>query len=168
MNPRTVVRERRLPSGMLELRMQLPAAHANARAARALVRGFVQRLGLRGKELARLLLIFDEMLSNAVDHGGAAAAMEREQALGTAAIGVVLRVDGRQWMLDVADRGEGNAAKLRQLLRSQPEIALESERGRGLMLLKDLADVVLVRQRPSHAGIVVSARRTWRAGPASH
>ncbi len=59
-----------------ELRLDLPAAHSAARMARHLVRQFAKAGGLPESELDQLTLVADELLSNAVDHGGGGAALE--------------------------------------------------------------------------------------------
>jgi anti-sigma regulatory factor (Ser/Thr protein kinase) len=65
--------ERSLNGAPQELRLDLPAVHSAARMARHLVRQFARAGGLVGSELDQLVLVADELLSNAVDHGGGAA-----------------------------------------------------------------------------------------------
>ena len=92
-----------------ELRLDLPAAHSAARMARHLVREFALREGVPHPEVESLLLIADELLSNAVDHGGGESARDEIELAEPVRMGLllVLRDDG--WVLEVSDEGGGTA-----------------------------------------------------------
>lgn len=150
------------PSGGEDLRLELPAVHAAARAMRQIVREFARNGGMAGAELNRLLLIFDELLSNAIDHGGGSAASERSEQGSTAKVQISLHIDPCNWTLRVGDEGPGDAEDLRRRLRARSEVPAENERGRGLVLLVELADAVEVRRRRQGPGLVIGARRCWR------
>lgn len=151
------------PSSSEELRLELPAVHAAARAMRQIVREFARTGGMAGAELDRLLLIFDELLSNAIDHGGGGAANERSERRSVSKVQISLHIDPCNWILRVGDEGPGDAEALRRRLRSRAEVPAEDERGRGLVLLAELADAVEVRRRRHGPGLVIGARRCWRA-----
>lgn len=142
-----------------ELRLDLPAAHSAARMARQLVREFAVRGGMAADEVDNLLLVTDELLSNAVDHGGGGAALEESdlQSQVTMQLVLVLREEG--WVLDVADEGHGDPAELDALLHPAGLPDLEDERGRGFFLISGLCQSLSVRRREDGKGLVVTAVR---------
>jgi anti-sigma regulatory factor (Ser/Thr protein kinase) len=142
-----------------ELRLDLPAAHSAARMARQLVREFALRGGMEAGEVDNLLLVTDELLSNAVDHGGGGAALEESDlhAQVTMQLVLVLREEG--WVLDVADEGRGDPEELDALLHPAGLPDLEDERGRGFFLISGLCQSLSVRRREDGKGLVVTAVR---------
>lgn len=142
-----------------ELRLDLPAAHSAARMARQLVREFALRSGMETSEVDGLLLVADELLSNAVDHGGGGAALEESDldARVTMQLVLVLREGG--WVLDVADEGGGDPEEIDALLHPAGPPDLEDERGRGFFLISGLCQSLSVRRREDGKGLVITAVR---------
>jgi anti-sigma regulatory factor (Ser/Thr protein kinase) len=142
-----------------ELRLDLPAAHSAARMARQLVREFALRGGLDPGEVDNLLLVADELLSNAVDHGGGRAALDESdlQSKVTMQLVLVLRESG--WVLDVADEGHGDPQEVDALLHPAGLPDLEDERGRGFFLISGLCQSLTVRRREDGKGLVITAVR---------
>lgn len=166
-----------------ELRLDLPAAHSAARMARHLVRQFARAGGLPDEELDQLTLVADELLSNAVDHGGGGAAFEeasreggasREEGANSgvdaAAVGprmhMLLVVSAQAWEVRVADQGAGDPDVVRALIAPPDGVPdLDDERGRGFFLMAQLVDSLEVRRSPDGLGLELIAKR--RAGAAS-
>ena len=146
-------------SGPPELRLELPAAHSAARMARQLMREFALREGLAEDEVDNLLLVADELLSNAVDHGGGGAARETTELQGGVKMELVLVLRTSGWVLDVADEGGGDPDELDALLHPADLPDLEDERGRGFFLISGLCQSLSVRQRKDGKGLVVTAVR---------
>ena len=138
------------------IELELPAAHAYASVGRRVVTRLVEEHGLPERQQEVIALTASELLSNAVDHGGGDAAMEATET--TARMGLCFELGESGWSLAVSDAGMGDAAQLTELLAGDPLAALEDERGRGLMLLRDLVDEVEVRDNPAGAGVTVIAR----------
>jgi len=146
------------------IELELPAAHAYASVGRRVVSRLVEERGLPERQQEVIALTASELLSNAVDHGGGDAAMEAAET--EARMEMHFELGERGWSLAVSDAGAGDAAQLTELLEGDPFAALEDERGRGLMLLRDLVDELEVRDNPAGTGLTVIARVTdaWRAG----
>ena len=146
-----------------ELRLDLPAVHSAARMARHLVREFSAREGLADEEVDSLLLIADELLSNAVDHGGGEAAREEGDHSEAARMGLtlVLRDDG--WVLEVSDEGGGDPDAVDALLHPADLPDLEDERGRGFFLISGLVQSLSVRRREDGLGLAITAVRLYGA-----
>ncbi|HVS18021.1 MAG TPA: ATP-binding protein [Planctomycetota bacterium] len=142
-----------------ELRLDLPAAHSAARMARRLVREFALRGGLDDGEVDNLLLVADELLSNAVDHGGGGAALDTSEVPGEVTMQLVLVLRDGGWVLDVADEGGGDPEELDTLLHPSGLPDLEDERGRGFFLISGLCQSLSVRRREDGKGLVVTAVR---------
>jgi anti-sigma regulatory factor (Ser/Thr protein kinase) len=142
-----------------ELRLDLPAAHSAARMARQLVREFAVRGGMEAGEVDNLLLVTDELLSNAVDHGGGGAALEESDLRSQVTMQLVLVLREEGWVLDVADEGHGDPAELDALLHPAGLPDLEDERGRGFFLISGLCQSLSVRRREDGKGLVVTAVR---------
>jgi len=146
-----------------ELRLDLPAAHSAARMARHLVREFAMREGVVHTEVESLLLIADELLSNAVDHGGGDSAREELDLAEPVRMGLllVLRDDG--WVLEVSDEGGGDPDAVDRLLHPADMPDLEDERGRGFWLISGLCQSLAVRRREDGLGLAVTAVRLYAA-----
>jgi anti-sigma regulatory factor (Ser/Thr protein kinase) len=142
-----------------ELRLDLPAAHSAARMARRLVREFALRGGLEESEVDNLLLVADELLSNAVDHGGGGAAREESELESDVTMQLVLVLRDGGWVLDVADEGQGDPEELEALLHPAGLPDLEDERGRGFFLISGLCQSLSVRRREDGKGLVITAVR---------
>jgi len=151
-----------------ELRLDLPAAHSAARMARHLVRQFARARGLPDGELDQLTLVADELLTNAVDHGGGDAALDElaeEAGRASTRIHMVLMVSAGAWEVRVADQGGGDPDVVRAQIAPPDGVPdLEDERGRGFFLLAQLVDALEVRRSPDGLGLELIARRGEGAG----
>lgn len=147
-----------------ELRLDLPAAHSAARMARHLVREFAVREGLPDEDVDTLLLIADELLSNAVDHGGGEAAREEGDLAEPVRmeLALVLRDDG--WVLEVSDQGGGDPEEVDALLHPTGLPDLEDERGRGFFLISGMVQSLSVRRREDGLGLAITAVRLHGPG----
>lgn len=140
------------------LSLELAAAHASARVGRQMARHFARLEGLDEEEVDHLTLVVSELLSNAVDHGGGEAAMEREQAHAT--MRLVLEMGFDYWRLEVSDQGGGDPAALRRFLRDDAlEAALDDERGRGFFLMRQMVDELTVDKSADGRGLSVRVLR---------
>lgn len=154
-----------------ELRLDLPAAHSAARMARHLVRQFARAGGLPDSDLDQLTLVADELLSNAVDHGGGEAAFEEgDNDVGAAGVGprmhMLLVVSAQAWEVRVADQGGGDPDVVRALITPPDGVPdLDDERGRGFFLMAQLVDSLEVQRSPDGLGLELTAKR--RAGLSS-
>lgn len=167
-----------------ELRLDLPAAHSAARMARHLVRQFAKAGGMPESELDQLTLVADELLSNAVDHGGGGAALEQHGAVAEAEAGddegsrgaelngavagarmqMLLVVSAQAWEVRVADQGGGDPDVVRELITPPDGVPdLEDERGRGFFLMAQMVDSLEVLRSPDGLGLELVARRRMSA-----
>lgn len=141
-----------------ELFLELPAAHSAARAARGLVRQFAMARGVDGSDLDRLVLIADELMTNAVDHGGGQGTLDAKDLAVPVRMQLALTVQAQSWVLSVADQGGGDPELVDRLLHPEGEPDLEDERGRGLFLLAMECDTVEVRRSDDALGLCLIAR----------
>jgi anti-sigma regulatory factor (Ser/Thr protein kinase) len=145
----------------IELRLELPAVHSAARMARHLVRPFARTAGVRGKELDQLVLIVDELLSNAVDHGGGASALDLADQTDPIRMSLVLSIVGGVWTVGVSDQGGGDADEVDSLLHPEGFPDLEDERGRGFYLMAQMVDRMQVRASEDGLGLTLTATREF-------
>lgn len=146
-----------------ELRLEFPAVHASARAARGLVRHFAEQRGLGGADLDSLILIADELMTNAVDHGGGRGAMEETELERPVSMRVSVVLEHACWQVAVSDQGGGDPEVVDRLLHPDGLPDLEDERGRGLYLMTLECDSVEVRLSDDRLGLCLIARRTLGA-----
>lgn len=146
-----------------ELCLDLPAVHASARAARGLVRNFAERHGIGGADLDALVLIADELMTNAVDHGGGGGALEEADLSRPVFMRIDVMLDGASWSVAVSDQGGGDPRVVDALLHPEGLPDLEDERGRGLYLMTLECDSVEVRLSDDSLGLCLVARRTLGA-----
>ncbi len=143
-----------------ELRLDLPAAHSAARMARHLVRQFARTGGLPESELDQLTLVADELLTNAVDHGGGGAALEEAEHAEPTRMQMLLYVSHDAWEMRVADQGGGDPEVVRAMIAPPDGVPdLEDERGRGFFLMAQLVDSLEVRRSEDGLGLEMVARR---------
>ena len=147
-----------------ELRLDLPAAHVACRMARHLVRQFARAGGIEGSELDNLVLITDELLSNAVDHGGGNGSMEEHDLEHPVRMSLVLGVTPIGWELRVADQGGGDPKVLDELIHPEGLPDLENERGRGFFLMAQMVDSLEVKRSEDGLGLLLIARRKRPSG----
>lgn len=146
--------------GPQELRLDLPAAHSAARMARHLVRQFARAGGLPESELDQLTLVADELLTNAVDHGGGGAALEESEMSAPTRMHMLLFVSANSWEMRVADQGGGDPEVVRSMIAPEDGLPdLEDERGRGFFLMAQMVDSLEVRRSDDGRGIELIAKR---------
>lgn len=149
-----------------ELRLDLPAAHSAARMARHLVRQFARTGGLPESEMDQLTLVADELLTNAVDHGGGGAALEESDHAEPSRMQMLLYVSHDAWEMRVADQGGGDPEVVRAMIAPPDGLPdLEDERGRGFFLMAQLVDSLEVRRSEDGLGLEMIARRRANGSP---
>jgi len=142
-----------------ELRLDLPAAHSAARMARHLVRQFARSGGLAGAALDNLVLIADELLTNAVDHGGGNGSMEETDLAHPVRMNLSLVVSALDWEVRVSDQGGGDPRAVDALIHPRDIPDLENERGRGFFLMAQMVDTLEVKRSDDGLGLVLIARK---------
>lgn len=140
-----------------ELALALPAVHAAVRVARQTVRAFVRMNGMPHREIDTLALVLSELLANAVDHGGGAAAIEEEDLASDVRMRLDLVMTGSSWSLEVHDQGGGDPEEIDALLHPDGLPDLEDERGRGFFLMAEMVDAMDVRLTDDGRGLCVRA-----------
>jgi anti-sigma regulatory factor (Ser/Thr protein kinase) len=151
-----------------ELRLDLPAVHSAARMARHLVRQFARAGGLVGSELDQLVLVADELLSNAVDHGGGGAARSEAELERPVRMTMMLGVSARGWEMHVADQGGGDPLVVNGLMHPEGLPDLEDERGRGFFLMAQMVDSLRVAKSADGLGLEMIAKRTVPSAGSEH
>ncbi|MFJ3231299.1 ATP-binding protein [Streptomyces sp. NPDC086787] len=122
--------------------------------ARRLLLGTMETAGVDPDVCYDLSVALSEACANAVEHGGDAAHVG-----GSEAYRVTAYLDGEKCRIEVADSGPGFArAQGTRLPRA------DAEHGRGLCLIRELADHVHIGAKPGRAGTVVSFDKMlkWR------
>ncbi|MFF3575438.1 ATP-binding protein [Streptomyces mirabilis] len=117
--------------------------------ARRLLLGTMETAGVDPDVSYDLSVALTEACANAVEHGG-------DAALGTAseAYRVTAYLDGEKCRIEVSDSGPGFApGRARPALRP---VRGDAEHGRGLCLIRELADHVQIGNEPGRGGAVVS------------
>ncbi|MGW2097691.1 ATP-binding protein [Streptomyces olivaceoviridis] len=124
--------------------------------ARRLLIGTMETAGVDPEISYDLSVALSEACANAVEHGGDAARGASE------AYRVTAYLDGEKCRIEVTDSGPG-------FVRPQdPRPArLDAEHGRGLCLIRELADHVHIGPKPGRGGTVVSFDKIlkWRKDP---
>ncbi|UFR03392.1 ATP-binding protein [Streptomyces sp. Go40/10] len=124
--------------------------------ARRLLIGTMETAGVDPEISYDLSVALSEACANAVEHGGDAGRGASE------AYRVTAYLDGEKCRIEVADSGPGLARPL------DPRPARpDAEHGRGLCLIRELADHVHVGARPGRGGTVVSFDKIlkWKKDP---
>ncbi|MFJ4712829.1 ATP-binding protein [Streptomyces sp. NPDC088785] len=127
--------------------------------ARRLFMGTMETAGVDPDISYDLSVALSEACANAVEHGGSAAAG------GTSgAYRVTAYLDGETCRIEVADSGPGFPTR-RARAFGRP-VPAHAENGRGLCLIRELADHVHVVNKPGRGGAVVSFDKIlkWRTG----
>ncbi|KPI21810.1 putative anti-sigma regulatory factor, serine/threonine protein kinase [Actinobacteria bacterium OK074] len=125
--------------------------------ARRLLLGTMETAGVDPDVSYDLSVALSEACANAVEHGGAAM-----PGGGSEAYRVTAYLDGEKCRIEVADAGPGfPTGRARPPLRPA---ATDAEHGRGLGLIKELADHVHIGNTPGRGGAVVSFDKIlkWR------
>ncbi len=142
-----------------ELRLDLPAAHRGVRVARNVLRHFARLLGEKDQEVETLTLVVSELLANVIDHGGGRAAMTEAELPSDVRMQLIIVFDTSGWTLTVTDQGGGDPDEIRRLISQATDQDLESERGRGLYLLRELVDEVAVAKNVDGRGLTIRATK---------
>ncbi|MEU3553687.1 ATP-binding protein [Streptomyces fragilis] len=135
--------------------LQLRREAASVPFARRLLLGAMETAGVDPDICYDLSVALSEACANAVEHGGHGAGA-------TADYQITAYMDGERCRIEVSDSGPGfgeGAAR-----RVVPDPGAEAESGRGLMLIRKLADHVRVENLPGAGGAVVSFDKLlkWR------
>jgi serine/threonine-protein kinase RsbW len=125
--------------------------------ARRLLIGTMETAGVDPDVSYDLSVALSEACANAVEHGGDAARGGTSEAYRVTAY-----LDGEKCRIEVADSGPGFA----RALDIRPARA-EAEDGRGLWLIRELADHVHIGAKPGRGGTVVSFDKIlkWKKDP---
>jgi serine/threonine-protein kinase RsbW len=122
--------------------------------ARRLLIGTMETAGVDPDVSYDLSVALSEACANAVEHGGDTAPDGASEAYRVTAY-----LDGEKCRIEVADSGPG--------FRSRPPlrpVSADAENGRGLCLIRELADHVHIGNKPGRGGAVVSFDKIlkWR------
>ncbi|MFF6780932.1 ATP-binding protein [Streptomyces sp. NPDC012510] len=122
--------------------------------ARRLLMGTMETAGVDPDVSYDLSIALSEACANAVEHGGAFAAGGTSEAYRVTAY-----LDGEKCRIEVADSGPGFPH--RQPVRPAHT---DAENGRGLCLIRELADHVHIGNKPGRGGAIVSFDKIlkWR------
>ena len=124
--------------------------------ARRLLLGTMETAGVDPDVSYDLSVALSEACANAVEHGGAVPSGSTSEAYRVTAY-----LDGEKCRIEVADSGPGFPH------RQPPRQAhADDENGRGLCLIRELADHVHIGNKPGRGGAVVSFDKIlkWREG----
>ncbi|MFG2606817.1 ATP-binding protein [Streptomyces sp. NPDC048514] len=122
--------------------------------ARRLLIGTMETAGVDPEISYDLSVALSEACANAVQHGGGTAPGAAPEAYRVTAY-----LDGEKCRIEVADSGPG-PARLPEVRPARPD----AEHGRGLCLIRELADHVHIGAKPGRGGTVVSFDKMlkWR------
>ncbi|MFF0091891.1 ATP-binding protein [Streptomyces canus] len=111
--------------------------------ARRLLLGTMETAGVDPDVSYDLSLALSEACANAVEHGGESGLPDS-----SAAYRVTAYLDGEKCRIEVTDSGPGFPA-----VRPRPT-PMEAENGRGLCLIRELADHVQIGNKPGRGAVV--------------
>lgn len=136
--------------------LQLRRDAASVPLARRLLLGAMETAGVDPDISYELSVALSEACANAVEHGGNAARGGASEAYRVTAY-----LDGEKCRIEVADTGPGFPAVTGAPARPAPP---DAEHGRGLCLIRELADHVHIGSTPGRGGAVVSFDKIlkWR------
>lgn len=122
--------------------------------ARRLLLGTMETAGVDPDISYDLSVALTEACANAVEHGG-----DGTYGAPSEAYRVTAYLDGEKCRIEVADSGPGFTASV-PVRQARPD----AEHGRGLCLIRELADHVHIGDKPGRAGTVVSFDKMlkWR------
>jgi serine/threonine-protein kinase RsbW len=126
--------------------------------ARRLLLGTMETAGVDPDISYDLSVALSEACANAVEHGGSAVAGAASEAYRVTAY-----LDGEKCRIEVTDSGPGFAPGHAPSPAPRPARA-DDEHGRGLFLIRELADHVHIGHKPGREGTVVSFDKIlkWR------
>ncbi|MFF9770155.1 ATP-binding protein [Streptomyces sp. NPDC014636] len=124
--------------------------------ARRLLIGTMETAGVDPEISYDLSVALSEACANAVEHGGNRASGAAE------AYRVTAYLDGEKCRIEVSDSGSG-FTRTQDLRPARPD----AEHGRGLCLIRELADHVHIGAKPGRGGTVVSFDKIlkWKKDP---
>ncbi|WP_105970304.1 ATP-binding protein [Streptomyces geranii] len=135
--------------------------------ARRLLLGTMETAGVDPDISYDLSLALSEACANAVEHAG-----DTAQGDSLGAYRVTAYLDGEKCRIEVADSGPGFPASTASPTVAEPprrpvpvaSVPYDSEHGRGLSLIEELADHVTIGNKPGRGGAVVSFDKMlkWR------
>ncbi|MEU0332331.1 ATP-binding protein [Streptomyces sp. NPDC006193] len=136
--------------------LQLRREAASVPLARRLLIGTMETAGVDPEISYDLSVALTEACANAVEHGGNPASGASE------AYRVTAYLDGEKCRIEVADSGAG-VCRTQEPRPARPD----AEHGRGLCLIRELADHVHIGARPGRGGTVVSFDKMlkWKRDP---
>ncbi|MGW4564648.1 ATP-binding protein [Streptomyces sp. NPDC004561] len=125
--------------------------------ARRLLIGTMETAGVDPEISYDLSVALSEACANAVEHGGGAPGGGLSEAYRVTAY-----LDGEKCRIEVADSGPG-LSRTQEIRPARPD----SEHGRGLCLIRELADHVQIGAKPGRGGTVVSFDKIlkWKKDP---
>jgi serine/threonine-protein kinase RsbW len=125
--------------------------------ARRLLLGTMETAGVDPDVSYDLSVALSEACANAVEHGGGIARDDTSQAYRVTAY-----LDGEKCRIEVADSGPGFTRH-----HSPRPVRADAEHGRGLGLIRELADHVHIGSEPGRGGAVVSFDKMlkWQKDP---
>ncbi|CAM5526685.1 ATP-binding protein [Streptomyces canus] len=112
--------------------------------ARRLLLGTMETAGVDPDVSYDLSLALSEACANAVEHGGESGLPDS-----SAAYRVTAYLDGEKCRIEVTDSGPGFAP-----VRPPRPTPMEAENGRGLCLIRELADHVQIGNKPGRGAVV--------------
>ncbi|WP_266385699.1 anti-sigma regulatory factor [Streptomyces canus] len=112
--------------------------------ARRLLLGTMETAGVDPDVSYDLSLALSEACANAVEHGGESGVPDS-----SAAYRVTAYLDGEKCRIEVTDSGPGFPP-----VRPLRPIPMEAENGRGLCLIRELADHVQIGNKPGRGAVV--------------
>ncbi|MET8827557.1 ATP-binding protein [Streptomyces sp. NPDC004610] len=131
--------------------------------ARRLLLGTMETAGVDPDVSYDLSVALSEACANAVEHGGGSA-----PGAFSGAYRVTAYLDGEMCRIEVTDSGPGFTAdrppRPPSMAMATPVAMDEAENGRGLYLIRELADHVHIANKPGRGGAVVSFDKLlkWR------
>ncbi|MEU8027517.1 ATP-binding protein [Streptomyces sp. NPDC049099] len=125
--------------------------------ARRLLIGTMETAGVDPEISYDLSVALSEACANAVEHGG-----DTPNGGSSEAYRVTAYLDGEKCRIEVADSGPG-FSRAHDLRPARPD----AEHGRGLCLIRELADHVHIGPKPGRGGTVVSFDKIlkWKKDP---
>jgi anti-sigma regulatory factor (Ser/Thr protein kinase) len=138
-----------------QLRLLVPPDPKEAQAVRGRVASFIRGLGVPEDALFDVVTVIGEAFANVVQHAGTREAIELTTWL----------EDGTRLLTRIVDRGHGFDASPATLAPQGPADTF-SERGRGIWIMNQCADLISVDSIPGLGTAVVFAREIGK-GPAA-
>ncbi|MEU3662741.1 ATP-binding protein [Streptomyces sp. NPDC032940] len=139
--------------------LHLRCEAASVPLARRLLLGTMETAGVDPDISFDLSVALSEACANAVEHGGDGSSGDPAQAYRVTAY-----LDGERCRIEVADTGPGFEPAPGRTRGAPRPVPADAEHGRGLCLIRELADHVHIGSTPGRPGAVVSFDKIlkWR------